>query len=172
MECNFNKKKFLQILVYLIGVSLFVCQSYSTFETFSSFRTTVASSKKSYDNFPPPIIVVCQRNNNDNRLQLNDKMNMSILIYSDTSELHVIANVILNQTVGNNTYEEGIPPGNQNFVIVEEFNSLWFGLCYAIITPESLPMNIASYGIIQIKFSEEIEDPKLDVYIMVNSNLY
>ena len=113
-------------MVYLIAIFIFICQSYSTFETFSSFRTTVASSKKSYDNFPPPTIVICQRNNNDNRLQLNDKMNMSILIYSDTSDLFVI----LNLTVGNNAYEEGIPPGNQNFIIVKEFNSLWFGLSH------------------------------------------
>ena len=169
MECNFNKKKILQILVYLIGVGLFVCLSYSTFETFSSFRTTVVSSKKSCNNFPPPTIVICQRSN-DNRLQLNDKMNMSLYIYSDTSELHVIANVILNLTVGNNTYEEGIPPGNQTFVIVKEFNSPWLGLCYAVIIPESLPMNIASWGSIQIQLSQEIEDPKFDAYIMVSSD--
>ena len=169
MECNFNKKKILQILVYLIGVGLFVCLSYSTFETFSSFRTTVVSSKKSYNNLPPPTIVICQRNN-DNTLQLNDKMNMSLYIYSDTSELHVIANVILNLTVGNNTYEEGIPPGNQTFVIVKEFNSPWLGLCYAVIIPDSLPMNIASWGSIQIQLSQEIEDPKFDAYIMVSSD--
>ena len=166
MGCKFNKKEVLQNLVYLIGVGLFVWQSYSTFKTFSSFRTIVASSKKSYSDLTPPTIVICQRNNNDNRLQLNDKMNMSILIYSDTSDLYVI----LNLTVGNNAYEEGIPPGNQNSIIVKEFNSPWLGLCYTIITPESLPMNIASYGGIIIQFSEEIEDLKFDAYIMVSSD--
>ena len=134
MECKFNKKEILQILVYLIGVGLFVWQSYSTFKTFSSFRTTVASSKESYGSLPPPTIVICQRNN---QFWLNDEMNLSIILDNTNSS---IDGKTLNLHVGTNVYEEE----NENWIFVGDFNNPWIGLCYGIILSPNITMNIRS----------------------------
>ena len=104
MEClgklKFNLKKLIQFGVFLIGVAILCWQTSSTFETFSSFRTTFAISKETPKNFPTPTIVVCQEPNWNNGViinegeemvdisdedwiskkfhKLNDKMNISI----------------------------------------------------------------------------------------------
>ena len=58
--------------VFLIGVAILCWQTSSTFETFSSFRTTFAISKETPQNFPTPTIVVCQEPNWNNGAVINE----------------------------------------------------------------------------------------------------
>ena len=58
-----------------------VLQSWSTMDTFISFRTTVAISKETSNSLPPPTIVLCQEHkwNNghfgmdENKINVSDK---------------------------------------------------------------------------------------------------
>ena len=86
--------------IFLIGVSILVWQSQSTFATFFSFKTTVAISQQTSDSLSIPTFGLCQEHKWDNGgipkgddninladkdwilkqfYQLNDKMNISLL---------------------------------------------------------------------------------------------
>ena len=59
-KCNFNTKQKIWMLVFLIGVVFMILQSWSTIDTFISFRTTLAVSKETSNTLPPPTVVLCQ----------------------------------------------------------------------------------------------------------------
>ena len=91
------------MFVFLIGVLVMVWQSWSTMDTFISFRITDAISKETAKTLPPPSVVICQEHNWMNGhfeflskykdgvnfsdedwvlkqfYQLNDKMNITII---------------------------------------------------------------------------------------------
>ena len=146
---NFNTKQIIWILVFLIGIVFMVWQSWSTIDTFISFRTTLATSKETTKTLPPPTVVICQEHNwmnghfeylskYDNVVnvsdkdwvlkqffRLNDKMNLSIIIdYYLYLEL----------TLGDNYFNIN---DMESKAIVKEVLNPWNGLCYAIIIPQS-----------------------------------
>ena len=195
MECLDNLKKLIQMWVFLIGVAILCWQTSSTFETFSSFRTTFAISKETPKNFPTPTIVVCQEPNWNNGViinegeemvdisdedwiskkfhKLNDKMNISINMEIITKTL-----VEFNLMVGNNTLQQaitpsGIPPKTV-FFEVKEFINPTIGLCYAIVPNQYANlMKMGTLVEIRSKFAQDVNAiPILSVYLISLEDWY
>ena len=159
-----------------------VLQSWSTMDTFISFRTTVAISKETSNSLPPPTIVLCQEHKWNNGhfgvgedkanfydkdwvlkqfFQLNDKMNITFTDYDSYN---------LELTIGNNTVS--INGLESNFIVKELLNP-WNGLCYAIIPDSSMaPMKKSTFFMAKIGFSQEIKNPILSAYLIHPEDWY
>ena len=157
-----------------------VWQSWSTIDTFISFRTTIAISKETSKTLPPPTVVICQEHNWMNGhydfqdvvnvsdkdwvlkqfFRLNDKMNIST-VWPFEIEL----------MIGNNSvYYNGL----ETKFMVKEILNPWNGLCYAIIFPQSnlTAMNKNDYLVAKIGFPQEIKNPILSAYLISPEDWY
>ena len=177
-KCNFSTKQIIWMFVFSIGVVFMIVQSWSTIDTFISFRTTLAISKEPLDTLPTPTVVVCQEHKWKNGhfeyengvnisdkdwvlkqfYQLNDKMNITI-----TSPFY------LEVETGNNSV---FLHGMESKFIVKEILNPWNGLCYAMIPPDSAWMNKSDYLMASITFSKEIKKPILSAYLIRPEDWY
>ena len=163
-----------------------IWQSWSTIDTFISFRTTLAISKETSKSLPPPTLVVCQEHKWRNghfeflfkgeyKTNVSDEDWVLKQFFRLNDKMYIQFNLIPVHhkfTIGDNYFS--INDKESMTLIVKEVLNPWNGLCYAIIIPQS---NITAMGkdgfyVFNIGFSHEIKNPSLSVYLISPENWY
>ena len=201
MKCNFIAKQnimkitkqFIRMLVFSVGVGILVWQSNNTFETFIAGRTTFVRSTQTFDYLSPPTVVICQNKIWKNGIFANENVNISDTdwFFNQFDKLNDKMNIThsfsngyqysyQNLSLGNNWLDQIVDKlhvSNEKItanlsIRVTEFLNPWVGLCYAMIPGPKMKMANKDSQLMWVKFSQEIENPTMSVYLLSEKDLH